>query len=96
MEQTTNQNPMSMSPKKGGMSKIIMWVVILIVIIALAMMWMKKSEVKQLDQQIEQKKAEIMGADAQVKVLQQQGTSNDPASIEADLKDTNTDNLDAQ
>lgn len=96
--QMNSQQPMSpVQPEsKKGPFLIIAIIAVLIVAALLIVSGFQKKQERALDAQIQQKQAAIASEDAQVQALQNQGTGNDPASIEADLKATNVDTIDLQ
>ena len=91
------QSPMQApAPKKHSILAPIVIIAVIVIAVLLVLGMMRNKQEAALDDQIQQKQADIATSDAQVQALQKQGTSNDPSAIQADINATTVNSIDAQ
>ncbi len=91
-----NMSTLSPAPKKHTTLTVFALIALLVVAAIIIFGMRRDKQEAALDAQLEQKQADIAASDMQTQALKQQGTANDPSSIEADINATALDTLDAQ
>ncbi len=81
-------------PSKQSTAKLITTIVVLVVVLGLLFAYANKRQMKDTMNTEQPTEQEIIMEDTQVQEIQMQSSSDDVTAIEADLDNTNVDNLD--